>query len=218
MQIVDFMVGDFILHPNLSENCFPPVILTSMIKALIFDCFGVFYIDPVFAYMRDPATPSEKAEALHSLDKQAAVGALNKQDFVTQAAQLLGITEDEVERRFFQGSERNEPLMELVKELRGKYKVAMLSNIGGDMMDGFFTPEERQRFFDVVILSGEVRLAKPDRAIFELACERLGVELNETIMIDDTQTTCDIVKAFGMQSVCYKDFEQCKSALATILK
>lgn len=188
-----------------------------MIKALIFDCFGVFYTDPVFAYMRDPATPPEKAEALHALDEQAAHGNLSKASFVTQAAQLVGITEDEAEQRFFHSDERNEQLIELVQELRKTYKVAMLSNIGSDMMDGFFSSEERGRFFDQVVLSGDVKLAKPDRAIFELACKRLGVEPHEAVMIDDMQSTCDIVKNFGMQSICYKSFDQCKAELDVIL-
>lgn len=59
-----------------------------MIKAIIFDCFGLFYVDPVFAYMRDSATPLEKAKALHDLDKQAARGTLTKQGFVEQASVL----------------------------------------------------------------------------------------------------------------------------------
>lgn len=189
-----------------------------MIKALIFDCFGVFYTDPVFAYMRDSATSPENAEALHSLDKQAAVGAIDKSSFVTQAASLLGISERKAEERFFQSSQRNEQLVELVKKLRSKYKVAMLSNIGNDMMDGFFTSDERKELFDIAILSGDVKLTKPDRAIFELACEQLGVGLNEAVMIDDMQTTCDVVKTYGMQSVCYKDFEQCKTDLAAVLE
>jgi putative hydrolase of the HAD superfamily len=189
-----------------------------MVKALIFDCFGVFYIDPVFAYMRDPATLPEKAKALHALDKQAAVGALDRQGFVTQAASLLGISESESEQRFFHGSERNEPLVELVQKLRKTYRIGMLSNIGGDMMDGFFSAEERERLFDTVILSGDVKLAKPDRAIFELACKQLGVELHEAVMIDDMQTTCDTVKTYGMESVCYKDFEQFQAELTAILK
>jgi hypothetical protein len=61
-----------------------------MIKALIFDCFGAFYLDPVFAYMRDPQTPKLDGEALHDLDKQAAVGELSKQGFVKQAAKITG--------------------------------------------------------------------------------------------------------------------------------
>ncbi len=189
-----------------------------MIKALIFDCFGVFYTDPVFTYMRESTTPPEKAKALHSLDEQAARGTLDKTGFVTQAASIVGVTESEAEQRFFHSSKRNEYLIKYVQELRQQYKVAMLSNIGGDMMDGFFSLEEQQQLFDAVILSGDVKMAKPDRAIFELVCLGLGVELDEAVMIDDMQTTCDIVKSFGMKSICYQSFEQCKSELAAILE
>ncbi|MBP9761979.1 HAD-IA family hydrolase [Candidatus Saccharibacteria bacterium] len=189
-----------------------------MIKALIFDCFGVFYTDPVFDYMNDPMTSLEKAKALHALDEQAALGALSKDEFVARAASLIGDDESEVEQRFFHSSERNGQLLMYLHDLRQQYKVVMLSNIGGDMMDGFFPPEERQQLFDVVILSGNAKIAKPDRAIFELACRRLGVELSEAVMIDDMPATCEIVKTFGMQSVCYKDYEQFRLELATILE
>lgn len=182
--------------------------MSQAVKALIFDCFGVFYVDPVFAYMRDPASPPEKADALHSLDEQAARGTLSKQGFVEQASALLSIAPEAAEQRFFQSKGRDERLIGLVKQLRQHYKIGLLSNIGADMMDGFFGTAEREELFDAAILSGEVKLAKPDKAIFELACKRLGVELSEAVMIDDMQSTCDIVKTYGMQSIWYRDFEQ----------
>jgi hypothetical protein len=40
--------------------------------------------------MRDPQTPKLDGEALHDLDKQAAVGELSKQGFVKQAAKITG--------------------------------------------------------------------------------------------------------------------------------
>lgn len=187
-----------------------------MIKAIIFDCFGVFYVDPVFAYMRDPATPPDKAEALHSLDEQSARGTLNKQGFVEQASALLGITPEAAEQCFFQSKGRDERLVALVRQLRQHYKIGLLSNIGADMMDGFFSPAERDELFDEAILSGEVKMAKPDKAIFELGCQRLGVEPSEAVMIDDQQSTCDIVKTYGMQSICYKDFDQLLSELRSM--
>lgn len=187
-----------------------------MIKAIIFDCFGVFYVDPVFAYMRDPATPPDKAEALHNLDEQAARGTLSKQGFVGQASVLLSITPEAAEQRFFQNKGRDERLVVLVKQLRQHYKIGLLSNIGADMMDGFFSPAERDKLFDTAILSGEVKMAKPDKEIFELACQRLGVELNEAVMIDDQQSTCDIVKTYDMQSICYKDFDQLQRELRSM--
>ncbi|HSX02740.1 MAG TPA: HAD-IA family hydrolase [Candidatus Saccharimonadia bacterium] len=182
--------------------------MSQTIKALIFDCFGVFYVDPVFAYMRDPATTPAKAVTLHSLDEQAARGVLSKQDFVEQASVLLGITAEAAEQRFFQSKGRDERLVALVKQLRRHYKIGLLSNIGADMMGGFFSPAERADLFDAAILSGEVKMAKPDREIFELACQRLGVELSEAVMIDDMQSTCDMVRTYGMRSICYRDFAQ----------
>jgi FMN phosphatase YigB (HAD superfamily) len=143
--------------------------MDSMIRALIFDCFGVFFTDPVFAYMRDPQTPPEKAEALHALDEQAARGTLAKTGFIKQAAGLLARPEKEIERQFFHGFDRNQQLLDFVQQARKQYKIALLSNIGGDMMDDFFSPSDRQALFDVVILSGDVKMAKPDPEIFELA-------------------------------------------------
>lgn len=185
-----------------------------MIKALIFDCFGVFYIDPVLAYTQKSTTPQQHIDALETMDEQAARGKLSKQGFVAQTASLLGISEVEADRRFFFGKEQNKPLVHLVRELRKQYKTALLSNIGGDMMDGFFSPQERRELFDVVVLSGDVHMAKPEKEIFELTCGRLGVELDEAVMIDDSENTCKVVKTFGMPSVCYKNFEQCKADLA----
>ena len=189
-----------------------------MIRALIFDCFGVFYVDPVFAYMHEPSTSPDKANALHSLDEQAARGMITKATFTTQAAELLGLSHGAIEEQFFHGQKRDVHLLEFVQTLRSSYKVALLSNIGGDMMDGYFSPDERQQFFDVTVLSGDVRLAKPDKAIFELTCEKLGVALNEAIMIDDMQSTCTIVKEYGMQSIWYRDFGQFRAELNELIR
>jgi len=188
-----------------------------MIKALIFDCFGVFYVDPVFAYMHDPSSPKNKADALHDLDERAARGMLSKAGFIEQASELLGLNPQEVESRFFQGHTRNNELVAYVKELRKNYKIALLSNIGADMMDGFFTEQERSDLFDVVVLSGSTGYAKPDPEIFKLACDKLGIEPNEAIMIDDVESNCDGAAAIGMHAVQYRSFEQTKQELENLL-
>jgi HAD superfamily hydrolase (TIGR01549 family) len=188
-----------------------------MIKALIFDCFGVFFVDPVYAYMSDPDTPPNKARVVHDLDRQAAVGLLDKQGFIDQAASLMDRPPAEIERRFFKGLHRNQRLIDFSQNLRPDYKIAMLSNIGGDMMDGFFTVAERGELFDLVVLSGEVKLAKPDPTIFKLTCERLGVSADEAIMIDDIQSNVEAAKRLGMQGIRYEHFGQFKSKISAYL-
>jgi len=189
-----------------------------MIRALVFDCFGVFYPDPVFTYMRDPESPPDKAEKLHSYDEQAARGQLTKSEFIKNAAILLDKPKKEIEIQFFQRHNNNYQLIDFIKNARSKYKTALLSNIGGDMMDGFFTPEERKMLFDVVILSGNENFAKPDKEFFALACKRLDIPSYEAIMIDDLQHNCDSAKSIGMQTICYTDFQQFERDINPLLK
>ena len=188
-----------------------------MIKALVFDCFGVFYVDPVFAYMREPTTLPEKARALHDLDIQAAYGLLDKPGFIKQASTLLARSPAEIEEQFFRGHVRNKQLVAFAEQARKHYKVALLSNIGSDMMDGFFSIAERQSLFDTVVISGEVGLAKPDPAIFRLTCEQLGVTVNEAVMIDDMPGNVTAAEQLGMHGICYTDFVQFKQELDALL-
>jgi len=187
-----------------------------MIKAIIFDCFGVFYPDPVFAFMRDPQTSPEKAKALHNLDKRAAYGELSKPEFIEQAAGLLGNTHDEIEKQFFHGNKRNQSLINFAQHVRKDYKIALLSNIGGDMMDGFFSKEELINLFDVVILSGNIKMAKPDRDIFEYALNKLGVMPDETIFIDDSANHTEGAKKVGINSVLFSSSGQLKTDLTEL--
>jgi len=189
-----------------------------MIRALVFDCFGIFYPDPVFTYMRDPQTTPEKAKTLHALDEGAARGKLTKNEFIQKASELLNKIPQEVELQFFQRHDNNQKLIDFIKKARIKYKTALLSNIGGDMMDGFFTPEESEQLFDVQILSGNEKFAKPDKEIFTLVCKRLGVSPDEAVMTDDMQDNCDVAKYLGMQAICYKNFEQFQNEINPLLK
>ena len=189
-----------------------------MIRALIFDCFGVFFTDPVFSYMHNPQTPPEKAIALHSLDEEAARGRLTKEDFIQEAAHLLGLSLSATEKRFFQGYDKNLELIALSQKLRKQYQIGLLSNIGGDMMDGFFSKQERNTLFDIVILSGDVKLAKPDPAIYKLICDQLGVKFIEAIMIDDIQSNCEAAEKLVMQPICYTNFEKFKAELDSLLQ
>jgi putative hydrolase of the HAD superfamily len=58
------------------------------------------------------------------------------------------------------------------------------------------------RFLDAVVISGEIGVGKPGLAIFQHACELLGVSPADTVMIGDSLNT-DVrgAQAAGMRSV-----------------
>jgi len=188
-----------------------------MIKAIVFDCFGVFYVDPVFARMHDPHTSREVASELHELDEKAAEGGLSKQQFERSAGELLHETPEAAELEFFKAKGRDQALIDFTQQLRTQYKVGLLSNIGVGMIDGFFSPIEREKLFDAVVLSGEVGYTKPDPEIFELICDRLGVMPTEAVMIDDVEHNVVSAIQVGMHGIHYESITQLKAELAAIL-
>ncbi len=54
---------------------------------------------------------------------------------------------------------------------------------------------------DEVILSFEVRAAKPDPRIYEIALERLGVEAGEAVFVDDQARYCDGAAELGVGTI-----------------
>jgi len=79
----------------------------------------------------------------------------------------------------------NVELADYFRSLRPRFKTAIVSNsfIGAREQEaehyGFDT------ICDFIIYSHEVGLQKPDPKIFELACERLDLQPNEIIFVDD---------------------------------
>jgi HAD superfamily hydrolase (TIGR01509 family) len=51
------------------------------------------------------------------------------------------------------------------------------------------------------VISGEVGMHKPERQIYELTVEKLGVEPSECVFIDDLRENCEGAEAIGMTAI-----------------
>lgn len=56
------------------------------------------------------------------------------------------------------------------------------------------------KLFDGVIVSGDEKLIKPDRAIFDLLCARYGLRAEECLFIDDNAANAAGAEAAGMKA------------------
>ena len=104
--------------------------------------------------------------------------------------------------------ELNTELANFFTSLRPRYQTAILSN----SFVGARRREEKRYHFhemtDFIIYSHEVGLVKPDRRIYELTCERLGVRPNEIIFLDDAQPNVAAACELGMYGLLFKDNAQ----------
>ncbi|MGN6793069.1 MAG: HAD family hydrolase [Streptosporangiaceae bacterium] len=97
--------------------------------------------------------------------------------------------------------ELDEELMAFAASLRPGLRTAIISNSA----DGARREETRRyafdQLFDPIIYSHEVGLAKPDPAIFELTCARMGLQPAQTIFVDDVPGHVAAAQALGMHAI-----------------
>jgi len=113
--------------------------------------------------------------------------------------------------------ELDDQLVSYVRTLRGRVRTGIVSNSA----DGARREEARRYGFpdlvDDIVYSHEVGLAKPDRAIFQLACTRLGVKPDETIFVDDVEANVDGAARAGLHAVLHESTPATVAAVDALL-
>lgn len=179
-----------------------------MIKAIIFDCFGVL-VEGSLGPMCDkyfPDRPDMHRKVL-DLEARASRGELTYETFLGKCAEWSGADKEDI-RAFLDDNPRNELLLEfIVRELKPSYKIGFLSNAADDWMEELFT-ENQIALFDDIILSFQHGISKPDTKIFELAADRLGVETTECLFVDDVERYIEGARQTGMKVIQYKNVDQ----------
>ena len=186
-----------------------------MIRAIIFDCFGVLYGGSA-EYLASIAPEGRAIEVLDSNNAKD-YGYISYREHLDQVSEIIGITPDEVDAIIRQKHAPNNDLIAYTSELRTQYKVGLLSNIGDHMMDHLFDGRMNE-MFDAVVLSFAVGMIKPDPNIFTLTAERLGVLPEECVMIDDREENCDGARHAGMQAILHTSNENTQHHLSELLK
>ncbi len=99
-----------------------------MIKAVIFDCFGVVFTD-TFVDCYEFFGGDYAADEQWVGDLFYAVFSGKLESSTPAIAKRLGISEGVWAEKVAKGRDFNYPLLEFIDELRKKYKIAMLSNV-----------------------------------------------------------------------------------------
>ena len=91
--------------------------------------------------------------------------------------------------------------IEIMKSLKGKYKLFVLSNFHYPAFDYIFKNWEFFKYFDGKVVSGHCKLLKPEKKIYELLCLTYSLKPNECVFIDDTKVNIEAAEEFGINGI-----------------
>lgn len=189
-----------------------------MINALILDFGGTLVTMPrgapsVCRLAAEFRIPCEHVipELLEHPDWNLALrGEINAAEFDRRVHARFGVPYDpnrpRALHRLFADEVLSTDLLALADKLRRSgMRIAVLSNADDDLEERIL----RDKFgildrFDLVVNSSRERLVKPDRAIYTLTLERLGVSPAQAIFVDDSAENVQAAAHLGMHAIHFK--------------
>ena len=193
-----------------------------VIESVIFDWGGVLIENPGPGLVKycSEALAVSKEDYIKANDKFAAdfqKGLISEDRFWERMCGGLGVSKPKVSSLWIDAFKAayvpREEMFSLAAGLGKKgYKTAFLSNTEEPAMRYFH--QFGYDMFDVLVFSCAEGMSKPERRIYELTVERLGVEAGQSGFIDDKPEYRNGAKQAGLNTILFESVSQVKNELA----
>ncbi len=108
----------------------------------------------------------------------------------------------------------NRVMVEWVRVLGARgLKTAVISNISRTVGDSLRRTVKWLELFNYLAFSGELRIAKPNPAIYRVCLEALGVPAAQGLFIDDREVNVAAARAVGMHGIVFRSAEELQTYL-----
>ncbi len=129
----------------------------------------------------------------------------------------FGLTWEVFQREFFEDDFLDEELVALIRSLRPALKTGLISNAWSGLREVLHTRVPIAAAFDVIVISAEEKIMKPDPRIYHAALDRLGVQPQEAIFLDDFSKNVDAANALGLHGIHFTSSEQAQRDIRILL-
>ncbi|HLE07302.1 MAG TPA: HAD family phosphatase [archaeon] len=189
-----------------------------MIKIIFFDFAGVLFSISDFEHLYLPKGIGVDAKKIIEItDRFDESGRVSDNNFLSIVSKELGFKPKKLKKKWLSIYKKNGKLVRSVYKVafslkRHGYRIGILSN-AKKMHADINVKMGAYKGFNPVILSYKVRMVKPDKKIYALACRRARVRPSEAVLIDDRIVNVKGARAFGMRAILYKNPGQLKREL-----
>ena len=198
-----------------------------MIKAVIFDFGRVISSQKPLrlfrSYEKDLGLAPGRINKImfDSQDWQnALLGRITEAEFWYAIGPRLGLDShkkiEDFRHRYHADESINRGVRNIIRKLRGRYKLAVLSN-SPPGLGQWLSDWGMRDLFDEIFCSGDEGLTKPDPAAYKTVLHRLGVLPQEAIFIDDTNGHIVAARKLGIHGIIFTTVDQLTRELNVLL-
>lgn len=198
------------------------------IRAVVFDIGGVLEITPKLGVDEKweaiwHLQPGELNQKLYEVWKGGSIGTITEVEVYHNIGAIMCIDEAEVNAfmddvwREYLGT-LNVELLNYFRSLHERFKTGILSNSFVGAREREQTLYHFDEMTDVFVYSHEVRMQKPNPAIYKLTWEKLAVQPQEMIFLDDHEEMLHPACELGIHGIVFKDNAQAIADIEACIK
>ena len=147
-------------------------------------------------------------------------GAITAEEHKKTVLEELGLptgTFSEFSDKFWAGDSLDRHLVDFIEGLKGDYQTALLSNAWDDLRPLLVNLWKIDGVFDRIFISAELKLAKPDPAIYQFVINELNQDPGELVFVDDFIENIDAAREAGINAIHFQNPEQALAEIAEYL-
>lgn len=111
---------------------------------------------------------------------------------------------EKIEKEYLDTIELSDGFLDFMERVHGKYKLAIISNDSSRWSRYLREKFDINKYFDVISISGDLKIKKPDERIFSLTIEKLGLKAKDCIYIVDIYETPTPYEGLGFANITIK--------------
>jgi putative hydrolase of the HAD superfamily len=186
---------------------------TMKYPCVVFDFFGVICSEVAPPWLAGYFPPAKVKEIRDTLFVAADRGDVSQEELFARLGALVGISRERLVAEWNDRAKVDPEMIALIRGLRGRCRLGLLSNAAGPFARGIINAHEIEPLFDAIIISAEVRMAKPEPDIFRAMLAKLDIAAADAVMIDDNPNNIAAAAALGMETILFKSCAELKEAL-----
>lgn len=178
-------------------------------RAIFFDWGGVIADDPGDDFLEKilrevGASEAQVEEIFETYMQQFMKGKISEKEYWQELREKYGLSiHDTISEEFlrWQGLKANQTVLDLAQQAKASgMKIAVLSNV----IEPTYAVIEKAGYYDIfddVIASCKVGYVKPEKEIYLLALQRLGIQSQEAVFIDDKLKCITPAQELGFKTI-----------------
>ncbi|MFX1486867.1 MAG: HAD family hydrolase [Promethearchaeota archaeon] len=149
---------------------------------------------------------------------KARVKAIDDEQYWKSLATICRISKEEIQRIAYSFFQPNADVLRIIKALRKKYNVGILSNHLEHWFNHILNFYGLAHNFDFIFTSFTEKIAKPDINLYKTVLQKLKILPEQCVFIDDREPNLKTARRLGMITIIFYSATQLEEELNAILE